>query len=309
MAVSRRPRRLASLVALSALVILGAFALTGCGSKEASSKSTSGDKGTVVVGSKAFTESDILAEVYALALEDNGYTVERKFDIASSAIPEALNSGDIDFYPEYTGTSLLSVFKLPFETDEQKIYDAIQKAYAEKGITTLDQASASDSQGLVITKKAADKYGIKTISDLQKNATKLRFVSQGEFDEREDGIPALEKAYGPFKWAGHQVVDNSLKYQVLANDKGDVAPAATTEGQLTDPQFVILEDDKHVWPPYNVVPLIRTSVLDKNAEIADIVNAVTAKIDTATLTKLNARVDVDKEDYADVAAEFYESIQ
>ncbi len=267
-------------------------------------------KAVVRIGSKDFTENYILAEIYALALEDAGFEIQREFGLASSLVHTALVNDEIDLYPEYTGTGLLAVLQLPLETDPQKVYDTVKAEYEKQfDLVWLDYASANDGQGLVITTSAAEEYDIRTISDLQKNADKLRFASQGEFDLREDGIPGLEKVYGKFNWLSSRVYDNSLKYEILKNGEADVAPAYTTEGQLTDPQFTLLEDDLYVWPPYNIAPVVRKSVSDANPEIAEILNAVNEKIDTATITSLNAKVDIDKEEYEDVAAGFYASLQ
>jgi osmoprotectant transport system substrate-binding protein len=281
----------------------------GCSSKK-SGDAGSADQKAIKIGTKNFTENLILGEIYALALEDKGYKVERVFDIASSVVHTSLVNGDIDLYPEYTGTGLLAVLKLPLETDPQKVYDIVKEEYAKKfNVVWLDYAQANDGQGLVITTEASEKYGIKTISDLQKNATKLRFASQGEFDIREDGIPALEATYGKFEWASSKVYDNSLKYEVLAAGEADVAPASTTEGNLIDPKFTLLEDDKAVWPPYNIAPVVRKEVLDANPDIAEILNAVNTKIDIKTITELNAEVDVNKREYEEVGKEFYDSIK
>lgn len=186
-------------------------------------------KTAVRIGSKNFTENLILAELYALALEDAGLKVERRFDLASSVVHTALVNNEIDLYPEYTGTGLLAVLKLPLITDPQKVYDTVKAEYAKQfDVVWLDYAQANDGQGIVVTKKASDAYGIRTISDLQRNAEHIRFASQGEFDEREDGIPELEKVYGPFNWASSTVYSDALKYQVLAGDQADAAPAYTT---------------------------------------------------------------------------------
>lgn len=271
-----------------------------------------GNKGTdkVVIGSKNFTENEIVAEIYALALEDSGIEVERKFDISSSIVHTAITSDEIDLYPEYTGTGLISILEENPLTDAQEVYDEVKKQYKEKfNITWLDYSPANDGQGLVIRTEAAEKYGIATISDLQKYAKELRFASQGEFDERADGLPALENVYGDFDWKSSTVYDNSLKYQILDKDEADVIPAYTTEGNLADNQFTLLEDDKHVWPPYNLAPVIRDEVLEAHPEIADILNGISSKITTEEITKLNAKVDVDKENYKDVAKEFYDSIK
>jgi osmoprotectant transport system substrate-binding protein len=267
-------------------------------------------KAAVRIGSKNFTESLVLAELYALALEDAGIKVERRFDLASSVVHTALVNNEIDLYPEYTGTGLLAVLKLPLITDPQQVYDTVKAEYARQfDVVWLNYAEANDGQGIVVTKKASDTYGIRTISDLQRNAEHIRFASQGEFDEREDGIPGLVKVYGPFNWASSTVYSDALKYQVLAAGEADAAPAYTTEGTLIDPAYVLLEDDRYVWPPYNIAPVVRRAVLDQHPQIADTLNAVNAKIDTPTITRLNAQVDLDKREYADVAKDFYNAIK
>lgn len=269
------------------------------------------EKKMIRVGSKDFTENEIVAELYALALEDAGYEVERIMDISSSVIHTSIVNDEIDLYPEYTGTGLISILKMDPLTDEQEVFDTVKNAYAgQYDLVWLDYAPANDGQGLFISKKASDEYGITTISELQEHAEKLRFASQGEFDEREDGLPGLEKVYGPFDWASSRVYDNGLKYQVVESDEADVSPAYTTEGHLSETdKFVLLEDDKHVWPPYNLAPVVRSEVLEANPEIEEILKTVNETLDTPTITALNAKVDVDKEEYEDVAEEYWESIR
>ncbi|KAI7259085.1 hypothetical protein KC345_g10399 [Hortaea werneckii] len=270
-----------------------------------------GGKSTIRIGSKDFTENLIVGELYALALEDAGYKVERVFNIAGSVIHTSLVNKEIDLYPEYTGTGLLTILKLPLMTDPDEVYSRVKKAYEEQfQATWLDYSKANDGAGLVVRSAVAKELGITTISDLQKHASELRFASQGEVDQREDGIPALEKVYGPLNWKSSKVYDNSLKYEVLSNDEADVAPAYTTEGMLVDTdEFTLLQDDKQVWPPYNLAPVIRDEVLNANPDIAEVINKVSAALDTGTITALNAKVDVDKEEYEDVAKEFYDSIK
>ncbi len=294
------------LIALLIAAIM-AMSLAACGG----SGSSSGEEKTVIVGSKDFTENEIVAEIYALALEDAGFTVERKMNIAGSVVHTSITSGEIDIYPEYTGTGLISILQMDALTDQQEVYDTVKAAYDEQfGITWLDYAEANDGQGLFIAKRASDEYGITTISDLQANADKLRFASQGEFDERDDGIPGLTKVYGPFNWKSSKIYDNGLKWEVVDSDEADVAPAYTTEARLTETdKFVLLEDDKHMWPPYNLAPIVRNEVLEQYPEIAEALNAVSATLDTETVTKLNAKVDIDGEEYEDVALEYWESIK
>ncbi len=269
------------------------------------------EKGTINLGSKDFTENEIVAEIYALALEDAGYEVNRTFDIAASVIHTSIVNGEIDLYPEYTGTGLLTILQLDALTDPDEVYEVVKEEYEKQfSLTWLDYAQANDGQGLFVSRELSDTYDIHTISDLQANAENVRFASQGEFDERSDGIPALEAVYGPFEWKSSAVYDNGLKYQVVESGEADAAPAYTTEGNLAQSdKFVLLEDDKHVWPPYNLAPVVRDEVLESYPDIAEILNGISAKLDTETVTALNAKVDVDKEEYEDVASEFYESIK
>ncbi|WP_419873428.1 glycine betaine ABC transporter substrate-binding protein [Candidatus Pristimantibacillus sp. PTI5] len=293
------------ILVVTALVLT--LTLTACGEK--SSKIGSGT--TVRVGTKDFTENLIVGELYAIALEDAGYEVERVANIAGSVIHTSLVNDEIDLYPEYTGTGLLSVLKMDMITDPEEVYETVKEEYGKQfKVTWLNYSEANDGAGLVIRTEVSKNLGITTISDLQKHAAELRFASQGEVDQREDGIPALEKVYGKLNWKSSKIYDNSLKYEVLRNNEADVAPAYTTEGQLVNTdEFTLLEDDKQVWPPYNLAPVIRDNVLQANPKIADIINKVSAALDTKTITALNAKVDVDKEEYEDIANEFYESIK
>ncbi|MFC3932555.1 glycine betaine ABC transporter substrate-binding protein [Streptococcus dentapri] len=272
---------------------------------------SSGNKGTIRFGSKDFTENLVISEIYSLALEDHGYKVERKDNISSSLIHNSIVNGEIDIYPEYTGTGLLSILKEDMQTNPDKVYQTVKSKYQDKyQLTWLNYARANDSQGLVIRTEVAKKLDISSISDLQKHAQELRFASQGEFDKRDDGMPGLEKAYGGFDWKSSKIYDNSLKYKVLDNDEADVTPAYTTEGQLVDTdKFTLLKDDKNFWPPYNLAPVVRDDTLKKYPEIKGILNDVTETLTTKKVTELNAKVDVDKEDYKDVAKDYYQSIK
>lgn len=297
-------------LAASSLVSLSACSQQSSAPSAAASQAPQTSAGPVTVGSKDFTENLIVAEIYAQALESNGIQVNRKFNIGSSIVHTALINKEIDLYPEYTGTGLLSILKHDLVTDPKQVYDIVKEEYKKQfDLVWLDDSPANDSQGLVISKAASDQYGIKTISDLQKNADKIRFASQGEFDQRDDGIPALTKTYGQFKFKSSAIYDNSLKYKILTDDKADVAVAYTTEGQLVDPKFVVLEDDKHVWPPYNLAPVVRQSALTANPKIETVLNKVSALIDTKTIIALNAKVDVDKQEYKAVATDYFKSIE
>lgn len=264
---------------------------------------------TIAVGSKDFTESLILAELYSLSLENLGFKVDRKYNLGGTNVTQAaVIKGEIDMYPEYTGTGLLQVLKLPLMTDPLMVYNKVADEYKTKyNLVWLTPTTASNSQGLVITKSVSDKYDIKTISDLQRQAINIRFASMPVFEEIEDGMPALKKVYGEFAFKEVKMFDNSLKYQVLENGQMDLAVAFTTDGQLSQSTFVLLEDDKRVWPPYNIAPVIRQETLDKYPAIKNALNKVSAKLENATMQKLNAEVDLNHREYAEVAKEFYDN--
>lgn len=291
-------------------LILAGTALVSLAACQSGGGSGASEEKTVVVGSKGFTENLILSELYALALEDAGFEVEREFEVSNAVIHEALCEGEIDLYPEYTGTALMTILGQPMMTDPQEVYNTVKEMYAsEYDLDVLDMSPASDGNSLAIRADVAQKYGIGTISDLQANADKIRFGSTSDFYEREDGMLGLEKVYGEFAFASENSFDNSLKYQVMASDEVDCVPAYTTDAQLSSGEFVLLEDDQGLWPPYNVIPVARQELIEAYPEAAEAVNTLSAAIDTETLTELNARVDIDKEEYEDVAADFYETLK
>ena len=261
------------------------------------------------IGSKDFTESLIVSEIYALALEDAGYTVERKQNIAGSVVHTAITSDEIDLYPEYTGTGLLAVLQMEMNSDPDVVYNTVKDAYQEQfNITWLDSTAINNRNGIAIRTEAAEQYNIYTMSDLQREAEHIRVCSQGEFEYREDGIPGLEKVYGPFNFASINVYDNGIKYQILEQNEADACPGYSTDAQLVNRElFTYLEDDLGFWPPYYLAPIIRSEVLEAHPEIADILNAVSAKLDTETMVALNAKVDIDHMEYTEVAKEFYET--
>ena len=297
-------KRIFALLLIAALVMSAALTVSGCGSRKEESP-------VIRVGSKDFTESLIVGEIYALALEDAGYTVERKLNIAGSLVHPAITGGDIDLYPEYTGTGLLSVLQMEMNSDPDAVYNTVKEAYNQQfNITWLDSTAINDTNGFAIRRAVADEYGIYTISDLQANADKIRVCSQGEFEYREDGLPGLAKLYGDFNFQSIKVYDNGIKYQILESGEADVCPGYSTDAPLADTEkFAYLEDDLHFFPPYYLAPIVRNEVLEAHPDIADILNRVSAKLDTETIISLNSKVDIDKLEVDEVAKEFYDSIK
>lgn len=293
-------RKTISLLTAVIMTLTMVLSLSACG----------GSEDAIRVGSKDFTESLIVSEIYALALEDAGYSVERKQNIAGSVVHTAITSDEIDLYPEYTGTGLLSVLQMDMMSDPDEVYNTVKDAYEEQfQITWLDSTAVNNRQGIAIRADVAERYNIYTMSDLQREAEHVRFCSQGEFEYREDGIPGLEKAYGPYKFADINVYDSGIKYQILEQNEEDACPGYSTDAQLADKEkFTYLDDDKNFWPPYYLAPIVRDDVLEAHPEIAEILNAVSAKLDTETMISLNAKVDIDQMEYEEVAKEFFETV-
>jgi len=282
---------------LMALLLLLTLALTSCGG---------GNKGTIVVASKDFTEQFIIGEMYALLLEDAGYTVERKINLGGTPIAhEALLNEEIDVYPEYTGTGLLTVLKMDVMSDPVAVFEAVKEAYAEQfDLTWLDPAPMNNTQALAMTRGRAAELGITTFSDMVAHADELVLIGPPEFAEREDGIPGLKSVYGEFEFANFLTVDPGLRYQALLNGEADVVVAFGTDGELAAYDLVSLVDDKGLYPPYQIAPVIRQAVLDENPDVADVLNALASLLTDATMQRLNNEVSGNGREPADVAREF-----
>jgi osmoprotectant transport system substrate-binding protein len=292
---------------LTVFLLIASMLLSACSSENTDSKTGPKEKKpTVRIGSKNFTESLILGEVYALSLEKAGYKVERKLNLGGTLVAhEALKSGDIDMYPEYTGTGLINILKLPAKSEPKEVYDIVSKNYKEKfNLIWLEPTQVNDSQGLVTTKKIAEKYNLYTISQLANLAPQLRMAAVPEFEEREDGLKGLKKFYGGFHFKSINLYDYGVKYRVLLNDEADVTVGFTTDGDLTNPDLVLLQDDKKFWPPYFVAPVVRADILQKDPGIEKVLNEVSSKIDSKKMQQLNAEVDIKKREYTEVAKEF-----
>lgn len=261
---------------------------------------------SIRIGSKNFTESIVIAEIYAQALEGAGLTVERRLNLGSTQIAlAAMSRGDIDLYPEYTGTALIDVLHHAPTSDPKAIYRIVREAFAAKyGIDWLDPSPMNDSQALATTAAIAQRFKLRTLSDLAPVASKLRLATIAEFVARPDGLPGLQKRYGGFDFASVRTYDIALKYQALLTGAADVATAFTTDGTLATQRLVVLEDDKHLWPPYNVAPLVRHATLVREPRIATVLNALAPSITDSAARTMNAAVEDAKKDPADVAASF-----
>lgn len=270
--------------------------------------STAASAATVKVGSKNFTENLIIGKIYQDVLEQNGVKTKGKLNLSGTFVAQnALKKGSIDVYPEYTGTGYVDVLKHDASHNDKKVYKTLNSSYAKWNLTWLTPSTANDSQALVITKKAADKYHIKTFSDLAKKASQLRFATTAEFQGRKDGIQGLKKTYGGFNFKATSTVDNGVRYQALLDKKADVTVGFTTDGMLANKKLVLLKDNKHFYPNYYVAPVVRQATIKANPKVKTVLNKVSAKLTTQDLQKLNAKVDVHHEKYQTVAKEYVKS--
>ena len=281
--------------------------LSACASPAATTQAAIPQTGAPIrVGSKNFTEEFILGEMYAQMLENAGFKVERKLNLGATPVAQqALVSNQLDLYPEYTGTGLLTVLKLPTNSDSQAVYNTVKDGYLKQfNLVWLDQSPMNDTEALAMTQAGSQKFGIKTFSDLAAKADQIVMVGPPEFQEREDGLPGLKKAYGGFNVKQFKAVDPGLRYQALTSGQADVVVAFSTDGQISADHLVLLQDDKHVYPPYHVAPVVRKQALDANPKIADVLNSLAPKITDDVMSQLNEQVDAGKKEPKDVAHAF-----
>jgi osmoprotectant transport system substrate-binding protein len=279
-------------------LLLASSMLAGCESPSA----------TLKVGSKDFTESFLLAEMYALLLEHAGFTVERKFNLGGTPVAHAaLLKGDIGLYPEYTSTGLMTVLKAKPLADAAAIVEAVRKGYRERfRLVWLDPAPFNNTQALATTKALAEKHRLETYSDLAPKAGELRLGGPPEFAERADGIKGLRQAYGGFQFKEFkQLGTGSLRYEALKAGEVDVTVAFGTDGQISGMGLVLLRDDRNFYPVYQAAPVVREDVLEKHPAIAAALNRLAPLLTGEVMAALNWQVDgPEKKEFAAVARAF-----
>lgn len=251
-------------------------------------------KDTIVVASKNYTEQLILGNILADLIEYNtDLNVERKMNLGGSQVAfNAIKSGKVDVYPEYTGTVIVNILGMEPQYDDKKSYEISKKEMKEKyGLDLLGVFGFNNTYGIAITKEFAEERGIKTISDLEKVSNQLIISPTIEFSRREDGIVGLQKKYTNLQFKSIMPVDGGLRYTSLMNNESQVVDAFTTDGLIKAYDLKVLEDDKKFFMPYNAAPLIRQEVLEKYPELKEVLNVLAGKIDDNTMINLNYRVD------------------
>lgn len=259
----------------------------------------------LTVGGTNFSEQEIVAEIYAQCLEAAGFDVDTKLKIgARDIVLPALEKGDIDLYPEYVGTLLTHLEGTP-TSDVDKTVSDLQAALKPKGIQALEPAEAEDKNGFAVTKATADKLDVTSLSDLKDKSKDLVFGAGPECPERPYCLIGLKETYGlEFKEVKKLDSGGPLTKDALEKGEIDVGLIFTSDGAVAARGFVVLEDDRNLQPPDNVVPIVRTDAL--KGDVEELLNSISAKLTTEGLSELNKQVDIDKADPADVAKKWLE---
>lgn len=263
---------------------------------------------TLKVGSKNFTEQFVVAELYAAALEAAGFKVERKINLGTTLVAhEAVRTGAIDLYPEYTGTGLNAVMKAQgvTDTDPAKVHGLVKEFYErEFKLTWLKPSGINNGYAIVVRPETAREQGLKTLTDLAKAAPKLKLGAGPEFADRRDGIKGMKEVYGIEFGDFRQFAALRLRYEALNQKQIDVANGFSTDWQIAAEKFVSLADDKNLFPPYYLAAVARQDTVASNPKAVEAIERVGALLDNPTMQELNRQVEVEKKEPRQVAAEF-----
>jgi osmoprotectant transport system substrate-binding protein len=304
------------------LVVMTALLAAGCGGDDDEASSTTADtaaaatdtsggggaKPAVVLGTKNFTEQYILGELYRQALEAKGYDVTLKSDIgATEIIDTALTSGQINVYPEYTGTALTVIFGEPGSKDTaEATYDEAKAKYEERGQTLFEMTPFSDSDAIAVKKDVASKYSLASLEDLKK-VPSLTLGGQPEFRTREQGLPGLKENYGvtDVKFVPFAGIS---PYEALDSNKVLAAAIFSTDPPLNSGKYVVLDDPKAQFGFQNVAPVVDQKLADEGGqELADTMNAVTALLTDRAIITMNSAVALSQQSPDTVAKAFLEA--
>jgi osmoprotectant transport system permease protein len=306
---SKAKRKRSSLVRVLAWSALGLVLLVGgyaaLRSGRSSVDGTANARQRVVVGSKDFTESVLLAEIFGQMLEARGVEVVRNFELAGNLAHESLVSGQIDAYPEYTGTSYMAVLKYPLNTDARNVYETIRRDYAEKfNIEVSSSLGFENTFAILVRGEDARRFNLKTISDAVPHARNWRAGFGQDFMSRADGYPGFARTYNLQFAAAPREMDLSLTYRALATRQVDLIAGNSTDGLISTLDLFQLEDDRHYFPPYEAVILIRRDSLERVPAAREVLSFLKDKLSTEEMRRLNYEVDGNKRDKREVAREW-----
>lgn len=298
-------------VAVLAVVALLAVATAWSGRASAG-------RADVIVGSKNFTEQVVLGELMAQALERGaGLTVERRFNLGGTSIAhEAVLSGGIDLYAEYTGTSLTAIFNEPPSADSDQVFATVRDRYAAQGLSLLPRLGFNNTFAIIVRADDATRLRLKTVSDLassirQKPDATGKAWRAGfgyEFLERPDGFKGLSAAYGLAFASPPRVMDLNLIYRAVAAGEIDVTAGDATSGLIDTLNLVVLDDDRRYFPVYDAAPVARASTMLQFPAAAAALRSLAGRISAADMRQMNRAVDGDKQDPATVVRGFLDKI-
>jgi osmoprotectant transport system substrate-binding protein len=262
----------------------------------------------LTIGSKNFTEQKVLGEIYAQGLQAAGYNVSKDLNLGDEKTAlAAVKSDQISAYPEYTGTALLSFFgkkadELP--KDPQAAYEEAKKGFEADGLTAFPPTPFTSSNEVAVTAGTADRLGLKNISDLEGKSQDLTLYGSPECRQRLDCLLGLQQVYG-LKFKKFVPVDVARRHEVLTSGRADISIVFTTDPQIQREKEVLLEDDKGMFPPYNSTLVMKQETADKlGDDFAKTLDLIQEQLTDENMQELNARVDLDKKDPAEVAKEY-----
>ncbi len=261
----------------------------------------------IVVGSKNFTESDLLAEIVAQQIERRtGIPVERRLHLGGTFVcHQAITTGAIDLYIEYTGTAFTAILKQPPIADADSVLRFVKAAYERKFQLRWTAPFGFNNTFAILVRHAdATRYGLQTITDLARVASHWKAGFGYEFLERADGFPGLAARYGLHFSQPPTAMDLGLTSRALADGKVDVIAGNSTDGQIAALGLVQLADDRGYFPPYQAAPVIRSAVLEQYPKVAAALAELGGKISDSEMRRLNALADVEHRDIADIAREW-----
>jgi osmoprotectant transport system substrate-binding protein len=261
----------------------------------------------IVVGSKNFTEQAILGEILAQHIEDKtGLPVERRFYLAGSYIcHQALLADRIDMYVEYTGTALTAILKEKPSVSSEEVYRRVKEDYARRfGLVVAEPLGFNNSFAIVIRGDDARRLHLRTLSDAARHTPQWRMGVGYEFLERPDGYHGLVKTYGLRFAEAPRVMDLGLLYRELTQKQVDVVVGSATDGLIQALDLAVLEDDKHYFPPYDAVPVVRRGTVERYPQVGAALHDLAGKINEEDMRRLNYAVDGEHRDLKQVVAEF-----
>jgi len=264
----------------------------------------------IVVGSKNFTEQIILGELVAQSLERYaGVPVDRRFNLGGTFIcDQAIRSGDIDVYVEYSGTALTAVFNRPVERDPARVLADVRALYADAGVTLLDPLGFNNTFAILLRADDARARGLTRLSELARYAPDMRAAVGYEFLERQDGLPGLAAAYGLSFAEPPRAMDLTLTYRALAEGQVDVIAGDATAGLIQALDLVQLEDDRQYFPPYDAVPIVHTTTLLRYPAVGEALERLAGRVTAAEMRRMNYAVDGEQRAPAAVVREFLDAL-